>query len=291
MITVTCRKNDSAVRVVPKYDNLSDFDVTPDNPCLPNGVYGYRHLRRTSPQVEALSPLAAWLVEQLDGKTICGMMPTGHNDIRIETDITEASALRYVAGVYGLHHNHWYEDPARALESAEEQIRAYDGEKTTIKITSYLLPIIEVRQSDEQYWNQVADLIIATGGNRVTINGQSYPLPGVVGVRYTHSFSGRTVRIPHGVDIRTVEQAIIYRSRVAEIEKQETQDQISVLRDKIISLSWWRQAFADLWISAGHTGKPVLRMADFDVPQSIRDAARECGQAQHELETTYKQEA
>jgi hypothetical protein len=101
MITVTCRKRDIAVQIHPKYDTLDDFDVTPENPKLPNGVYGYRHLRETSPKTTELSPLAAWLVEKLEGRVICGMWPNAQSNRRVRCfmGMRDADLVRHEAAV------------------------------------------------------------------------------------------------------------------------------------------------------------------------------------------------
>jgi hypothetical protein len=170
MITVTCRKRDAAVRVVPKYDNLSDFDVTPENPCLPNGVYGYRHLRRTSPQIDALSPLAAWLVERFEGSCQAGTQKQRYGRyLRCYNGKTEADMMRDAARRGTSGGSTWIgPDAVRlATERAENFIRCYDLETKPAQIDQWLFPIIEAEESDEQYWNRVADEIRAAGVVRV----------------------------------------------------------------------------------------------------------------------------
>jgi hypothetical protein len=170
MITVTCRKRDAGVRIVPKYDNLSDFDVTPENPNLPNGVYGYRHLRRTSPQVEALSPLAAWLALQFDGTCQAGTQKLMYGRyLRCFNGKTEADLLREEAKK-GSCNGSWWNGPDAvrlATERAENVIHCYDLENKLAQIDQWLFPIIEPEESDEQYWNRVADEIRASGITRV----------------------------------------------------------------------------------------------------------------------------
>lgn len=170
MITVTCRKLDPAVKIVPKYDNLDDFSVTPESPLLPNGVYGYRHLRRTSPQKEALSPLAAWLVEQFDGTCQAGTQKTMYGRyLRCYNGKTEADLMREEARK-GRCNGSWWIGPDAfrlASERAENVIHCYDLEKTPAQIDQWLFPIIEVNESDEQYWNRAADEIRAAGITRV----------------------------------------------------------------------------------------------------------------------------
>jgi len=154
-ITVACRKRDAAVKIVPKYDNLADYNVTLENPLLPNGVYGYRHLRRTTPQISVLPPLAAWLVEQFNGGCVAGTQTTLRGRYLVcYNGQTEADVLR----------DTWRRrvrvgDPqAGTAEQLEGTIHCYDLNSRAARI-EWLFPIIEPNESDETYWMRVADEI------------------------------------------------------------------------------------------------------------------------------------
>lgn len=170
MITVTCRKRDSKVKIVPKYDNLSDFHVTPENPCLPNGVYGYRHLRQTSPAIDALCPLAAWLYEQFDGTCQAGMQKTAYGKwLRCYNGKTQADMIREEAQRGTCGGTTWIGPGAVrcATERAEHFIEAYDLENQPAVVDQWLFPIIEPEEADHEYWNRVVDEIKAAGITRI----------------------------------------------------------------------------------------------------------------------------
>jgi hypothetical protein len=187
MITVTCRKRDPKCTTTPKYENLSDFDVTPENPNLPNGVHGYRYLRQISPDVSRLSPLAEWLAEQCEGRTFAGRMPAAQFDRRIRcyAGITQRDLVIHQAETNANVGTTKYRNPEtgepdfeRAKTVAAGHIKMWSLDlpeyNSEVRIDDFLVPIIEPEQDDTDYWNLVAEQIVAGGAVRVQIGAFGY---------------------------------------------------------------------------------------------------------------------
>jgi len=170
MITVTCRKRDIAMSQYPKYENLSDYNVTTENPVLPNGVYGYRHLRRTNPQETELSPLAQWIVKMFDGCVFAGINKQMYGKfLMVYNGKTEADLMREEAKKGSCGGTTWFGPNAveNAMKRAENFIKCYDLETKPAYIDQYLFPIIEPNESDDQYWNRVANELIKLGSTKL----------------------------------------------------------------------------------------------------------------------------
>ena len=171
MITVTCRKRDELGCMVLKYDNLDEFAITPEKPVLPNGVYGYRHLRNTDPVLWALTPVARWLYEQMDGSVFSGLNKKMYGKkLMVYNGKTVGAMLRADALQGYCNGSVWSGADAvkNASERAENVIKCYNLDKIQAKIEEYLFPIIEVEETDPGYWNRVAEELPA-GTTRLVV--------------------------------------------------------------------------------------------------------------------------
>lgn len=70
----------------------------------------------------------------------------------------------------------WIESEA----AAERVIRCYAGQEMDqpARIDDWKFPIIGINQSDDDYWNGVAEQMIRAGVARVRIGAEEYVLPG-----------------------------------------------------------------------------------------------------------------
>ena len=115
----------------------------------PNGVSAYRWLRKTTPDSTKLIPLAAWLVEHVPS-CVAGKMPHPQLQYRV----------RCFNGKTVAEQNNWTEQ--------QKQVWAPEGDKPA-RIDDYLFPIIEPKQTDEEYWNMVAAQMLEFGINCIVI--------------------------------------------------------------------------------------------------------------------------
>ena len=159
-ITVSALKSDPAVFGVQKYDNDADWNVP--GGMAPNGVCATRWLRRTSPDVSQLTPLAAWLVQHVP-TCVAGNMPAfdSANRVRLYNGKTEADMLR-----------------AERRPNAESLIRMYDLDAVPCRIDDWRFSQIKPGQDDTDYWNVEAARMIATGAIRAEIGTEVYHVHG-----------------------------------------------------------------------------------------------------------------
>lgn len=183
-VSVACTKNDPAGFWVQKYDNRAGWNFP--GGIAPNGVSATRYLRKTSPALEYLSPLAAWLFKHAPA-CVAGNLPRFDVTARVRcySALTEAEELRKRARTpdcYGRHYvgAMWYLDPVEAMAAAERVIRCYAEQEMDqpARIDDWKFPIIGINQSDDDYWNGVAEQMIRAGVARVRIGAEEYVLPG-----------------------------------------------------------------------------------------------------------------
>jgi hypothetical protein len=137
MITVDSRKKDPKTEMVVKYES-------------PNGnPTQYKPIRKISPDVNRLSPLARFIVENEDG-TYIGGFNHRKNDVRVE-------------GPSGSHPN------------AGDETWGIPSDARNV-CRGYLFPVFEPRDDETEYFNTVAAKIAALAGNggRVIVNGQVF---------------------------------------------------------------------------------------------------------------------
>lgn len=60
------------------------------------------------------------------------------------------------------------------MEYADGLIHCYELESRPCKINDWLFSIINPEQTDEEYWNQEAERIIAAGGKKIKIGEAEY---------------------------------------------------------------------------------------------------------------------
>lgn len=173
-VSVAARRSDPKHYGIPKYNNKAPWNY--EGGMAPNGVSAYRWLRRTSPDVTRLTPLAAWLFDHCP-PSVAGRMPSKHKitcyNGKTEADVLRAEARESTPFGY-LVCGSYYHDPEKANKVAESFIRIYDMEHQQSRIEDYLFPIITPGQSDEDYWNHVADLMLKEGVNRVVIGNAEW---------------------------------------------------------------------------------------------------------------------
>lgn len=150
-IIVAARKTDPIAFGVQKYDNKENWNRV--DGIAPNGVNATRYLRRTTPDVTRLTPLAAFLVESCP-KSVAGNMPAMRSEHRVTcyNGKTEADMMR-----------------SSGRKNAEGYIRCYDLENVPSKIMDWKFDIIEPGQSDTDYWNRQGANIISSGAVRIEI--------------------------------------------------------------------------------------------------------------------------
>lgn len=132
---------------VPKYSNDEIWNQPGD--MAPNGVSAYRWLRKTSPDVSQLSPLAAWL---FDNCPTCVAGKQKHPQLQYR--------VRCFNGKTIAEQQKWSDNERAVWGTWGDRPAAIDD---------WLFPIIQPKQSDEEYWNVVAAQILAAGINRVVI--------------------------------------------------------------------------------------------------------------------------
>ncbi|MFA5100063.1 MAG: hypothetical protein WC547_04170 [Candidatus Omnitrophota bacterium] len=175
-IIVATGKNAPNGYGVQKYDNDEPWNTL--NGSAPNGVNATRWLRKTTPDVAKLSPLAAWLVEHVP-RCVSGRMPAfNHNDrVRVYNGKTEGDMLRqearekcYVNGMI-FRDTPTSTEPAvdRALKYAERVIECFDLDSRPAHIEDWLFDRIGFEESDEDYWNRTAAAMLAVGATMIEI--------------------------------------------------------------------------------------------------------------------------
>lgn len=151
-ISVNATKRDVRVFGIQKYDNDEPWNI--DGGLAPNGVCATRYMRRTSPDTTKLTALAVWLFDHCP-TCVAGKMPHPQSQYRVRcfNGKTQADIMR----------------EQRPGTHTENMIRAYDLETRPAAIDDYLFPIINPKQTDEEYWNSVAAHMLDTGINRIVI--------------------------------------------------------------------------------------------------------------------------
>jgi hypothetical protein len=177
-ITVVCRKRDPRMFTVQKYSNNEEWNVI--GGTAPNGVHATRYLRKTSPDISKLNPLAQFLFENCP-TYVGGFYHAFELSDRVQVfnGKTEADMLRDDASRGICKSAPWIKTVAEAQKSAEGFIHCYELENVPAKIDDWLFDIIEPEQSDEEYWNNQADQMIRAGAVSVTVNKQSFKINAV----------------------------------------------------------------------------------------------------------------
>jgi hypothetical protein len=175
-IIVTARKRDSRNFTVQKYDNDATWNVV--GGVAPNGVSASRYLRKTTPDIANLSPLASWLV--LNVPEYCGgKMPhtQAQSRVRVYNGRTEAEQIMYEAISKKCCQGQYYPTVDEAVKFAE--LACKSGESylnKPVRVDDWLFDIIEPNQSDEDYWNRQADKMLASSAVKVTIGSSEWNL-------------------------------------------------------------------------------------------------------------------
>jgi hypothetical protein len=163
---------------VQKYDNDEPWNTL--NGRAPNGANATKWLRKTQPDTEKLSRLAAWLVQNVD-RNCAGKMP--HFDhtkrVRCYSDKTVAAKWREDAENTGYFNCRFFKSRHDAVSAAENMIKCY-GEYALkpLKIDDFLFDLARFSETDEQYWNRQAVAIISTGAVRVEIGNEKFHIVG-----------------------------------------------------------------------------------------------------------------
>lgn len=168
-ITVSTGKNAPNGFGVQKYDNDETWNVV--NGSAPNGVNATRWLRKTTPDPQKLTPLAAWLVEHVPSYC-AGKMPAFNHTERVrcyngktEGDMMRSSWRQFLNGT---------NTEADAKQIAENFCKCYNLDDRPARIDDFLFDQIRFEESDENYWNRQAASIIAAGTVRVEIGQSTY---------------------------------------------------------------------------------------------------------------------
>lgn len=179
-ILVAARKSDPAAYGVQKYSNNSAWNVPGGS--APNGVSATRYLRRTSPDVAQLTPLAAFLAGNCP-RCVAGNLPAFNaaDRVRCYNGKSEADTIReFVArpDAFGRYHVNgtWFRDPQKAAKIAEKIIHSYDLEGKAARIDDWHFDIADPGQSDEDYWNCQAARMISAGVVRVQIGTSEFAI-------------------------------------------------------------------------------------------------------------------
>ncbi len=169
-ITVACRKRDEKVFTAQKYDNREDWNVV--GGTAPSGVHATRYLRKITPDVDKLTPLARFLFENVRGSVAGSRYPHPKIDARTVcyNGRTEAEQIMYDAKTNFTCQCRRFENATGAVKLAESVLKCYagflDGPQ---KIDDWYFDIIEPNQTDDEYLNQEAARIAAAGSVRVTV--------------------------------------------------------------------------------------------------------------------------
>lgn len=173
-ITVACRKKDSRAYSVQKYDNNESWNVRDGR--APNGVNATRYLRKTIPDTKKLSPLAAWLVENVRGY-VAGKIPPFQAKDRVicyygksiyEQMLHIAKTNKVINGIY-------YETIENAISHVESIYRMYGKwYDEPAMIDGWVFSIIEPNQTDNDYWNSEAEKMHEIGIKAIETNGKRW---------------------------------------------------------------------------------------------------------------------
>lgn len=198
-IIVATGKNAPNGYGVQKYSNdtsADDNNWNVLNGSAPNGVNATRWLRKTTPDVSKLSPLAAWLVEHVP-RYCGGRMPS----------FNVADRVRVYNGQTVAEVNNWDERTRRVF--------APEGDKPA-RIDDWLFDRIMFEESDEEYWNRVANEILAVGATMVEIGENKIDVSGFPR--------------PRGCRLQSIEyaedEAHAINNRLAEIDEWERKKMI-----------------------------------------------------------------
>ncbi len=111
----------------------------------------------TAPDVSQLSPLAAWLVENLP-RCVAELMPSSEYNVYCYDGRTQADVQRALVGG----------------ELAELQIRGYGLADQPARF-DWLFSQISPKQSFEVYWNEEADRMMKVGVKKIQIRRRGLP--------------------------------------------------------------------------------------------------------------------
>lgn len=137
MITVDSRTRDPKTEMVVKYESLNGVPIQ------------YKPIRRISPDITRLSPLARFIVENEDG-TYVGGFNHRKNDVRVE-------------------------GPAGSHPAAGDETWNIPSDARAV-CPGYLFPVFEPRDDETEYFNAIATKIAVLAGNggRVIIRDQVF---------------------------------------------------------------------------------------------------------------------
>jgi hypothetical protein len=178
-IIVAARRNDPRAFGVQKYANRAGWNRPGE--IAPTGVCATRYLRRTTPDVARLSPLARFLVDHVPACVAGHRISINTKDrVRCYDGLTIADNLRRWAtkrhpdGTYRVN-CYIFHAPADALAAAERIIAMYgDMMHEPYCVDDWLFPIIEKGEDDTDYWNRVAREMLAAGVTVVETGGQRF---------------------------------------------------------------------------------------------------------------------
>ena len=181
-VVVAARKNDQAAYGVQKYSNEAEWNQPGGS--APTGVSATRYLRKTSPDITKLSPLAAFLVTNCP-RCVAGNFPAFNSEQRVrcyngksESDVIRGNAVKRDAfGRYTVNGRRFSNQQA-AIEAAASLIAAYGLGDEKARIDDWHFEIIGPRQTDDEYWNQEARRMLSAGVTRVVIGEAEFTVEG-----------------------------------------------------------------------------------------------------------------
>jgi hypothetical protein len=150
-ITIDCRKRDTKAELVPKYTN--EFGT----------VIQHKPIRKLNPDINKLSPLAKFIVQEAKDHFIGGMLLNGFL-VRVEG---KTGSLFDVTV------------KEKGLEETERIFKIWSEDKQTrASIKGWLFPVFEPFNNETDYFNNEAEKIlsVAGSGGRVIINKKCFEI-------------------------------------------------------------------------------------------------------------------
>jgi hypothetical protein len=111
------------------------------------------YLRSTAPEPKGLTPLAAFLVENVDSCVVCELNGQPARRVLLYSGRTEAEILRE-------------RKPGRHTETI---ISSHGLDRELAQMGEWQFLVMEPQQSDAEYWNAEADRLLLTGARSIVI--------------------------------------------------------------------------------------------------------------------------
>lgn len=150
-IIVAAREHDKNSYPVQKYDNYETWNRI--NGWAPNGTPATTYHRKT--EIDPQDREIKWLIRHIPAN-VAGMVPhrLQHERVKCYNYRTEADMLRF-----------------ENKPNAENIIAAYDLENVQCMISDWLFPVIEINETDDQYWDRVLREMKQAGVRKIEIEG------------------------------------------------------------------------------------------------------------------------